>query len=147
LPLTLTIFAINLMSGWAVGRFGSRRPMVIGALINASGFLLLSRLNAHSSYWQMLPAFTLIPLGLGIGVPAMTTAVLAHVDKARSGVATGVLNDARQAAGAMRVAVFGALAGVASAQIVTGLSHAAIISCTLLLTAATLALCGMRVPR
>lgn len=146
-PLTLTIFAVNLVSGWAVGKLGSRWPMVIGALVNASGFALLSRLNAHSSYWQMLPAFTLIPLGLGTGVPAMTIAVLAGVDKARAGVATGVLNSARQAAGAMGVAVFGALAGDRSAQIVTGLSQAAIISCTLLLTAAALAWRGMHVPR
>ncbi|HTU57499.1 MAG TPA: MFS transporter, partial [Polyangiales bacterium] len=147
IPLTLTIFAINLVSGWLVGRLGSRWPMVIGALINATGFLLLSQLNAGSSYLQMLPAFTLIPLGLGTGVPAMTTAVLASVDKSRAGIATGVLNAARQAAGAMGVAVFGALAGDRSTQIVTGLSHAAIISCTLLLTAAALAWRGMRMPR
>jgi MFS transporter, DHA2 family, methylenomycin A resistance protein len=36
----------------------------------------------------MLPGLALIPLGLGTGVPAMTTAVLASVDKARAGVAT-----------------------------------------------------------
>lgn len=147
LPLTLTIFAVNLVSGWTVSRLGSRWPMVVGAVVNASGFLLLSRLNADSSYWQMLPAFTLIPLGLGTGVPAMTTAVLASVDRANAGRATGVLNAARQAAGAMGVAVFGALAGEQSGQIVAGLQRAALVSCALLLSAAALAWRGMRATR
>lgn len=140
LPLTLTIFAINLVSGWLVSRFGSRWPMVIGALVNATGFALLSHLDANSSYLQMLPAFTLIPLGLGAGVPAMTTAVLASVDKANAGRATGVLNAARQAAGAMGVALFGAL----STDIVTGLQRTALLCSALLLTAAALAWRGMR---
>ena len=95
----------------------------------------------------MLPAFTLIPLGLGTGVPAMTTAVLASVDTAHAGAAAGVLNAARQSAGAMGVAVFGALAGDQAEQIVTGLTRAALISCTLLLMAGSLAFRGMRMPR
>ncbi len=135
LPLTATFFAINIYSGRLIGRIGPRKPMVIGALIDATGFALLLTLGSNSAYWQMLPAFALIPAGMGLGVPAMTTTVLSSVDRSSAGVAAGVLNAARQAAGAIGVAVFGALAGE---DVVSGL-HAAAASCiVLLLTAAAL---------
>lgn len=144
LPLTASIFFANLHSGWLMGKLGTRWPMLLGALVNAAGFYLLSQLTATSTYWQMLPAFILIPLGLGTGVPAMTTAVLASVDKTRAGSASGVLNAARQAAGAMGVAVLGALAGDQPAQIVSGLTRGASLCSGLLLVAAWLAWRGTR---
>jgi DHA2 family methylenomycin A resistance protein-like MFS transporter len=144
LPLTATFFAVNVFSGWLVGPVGFRLPMLLGALLDAVGFALLANLDAHSSYWRMLPAFTLIPLGMGLGVPAMTTAVLSSVDNERAGLAGAVLNAARQAAGAIGVAVFGALAGDEPGRIVHGLSIGALISVAALLAAALLAALAMR---
>ena len=91
----------------------------------------------------MLPAFALMPAGMGLGVPAMTTAVLASVDKAQSGIAAGVLNAARQAGGAMGVALFGALAGGGQAQIVGGLHGSAKIAVGLLIAAGVVAALGV----
>jgi MFS transporter, DHA2 family, methylenomycin A resistance protein len=138
LPLTATFFGVNVLSGRVIARFGVRLPMLCGALIDAFGFSLLLSLDEHSSYWQMLPAFALIPAGMGSGVPAMTTTVLSSVEKAWSGVAAGVLNAARQAAGVMGVALFGAMAGEGRDQIVSGLHGAATICVLLLLAAAGL---------
>ncbi|HEY8682670.1 MAG TPA: MFS transporter, partial [Rhodanobacter sp.] len=92
LPLTATFFGVNIFSGWLVARSGARWPMIAGALIDAAGFALLLLLAADSSYWLMLPAFALLPTGMGLGVPAMTNTALAAVDKESSGVASGVLN-------------------------------------------------------
>lgn len=139
LPLTATFFGANVLSGWLVGRFGSRGPMVAGALVDACGFALLSRLTASSSYWQMFPAFTLIPLGMGLGVPAMTTAVLASVDRSSSGRAGAALNAARQAAGAVGVAVFGALCGAHGERVVAGLKEGARLAVIALLVASAVA--------
>ncbi len=80
-------------------------PMMIGALIDAAGFTLLLPFAASSGYAAMLLPFALMPTGMGLGVPAGTTAVLESVDKARSGVASGALNGARQAGGAIGVAL------------------------------------------
>src|SRR6185312_8671779 len=88
LPLTATFFVVNIISGSWVARAGSRPPMIIGALIDASGFTLLALMGA-GNFWTLLPAFVLIPCGMGLGVPAMTTAVLANIDKQMSGVAAG----------------------------------------------------------
>jgi MFS transporter, DHA2 family, methylenomycin A resistance protein len=98
-------FAIN--RGWMAGRIGSRVPMILGGLIGAAGYALLTRLDSRSTFFDMLPGFVLIPAGIGLAVPAMTTAILSSVDRARSGVASAVLNAARQVGGAIGVAADG----------------------------------------
>ncbi|MEO8884371.1 MAG: MFS transporter [Devosia sp.] len=141
LPLTAGFIASNMASGAISARVGSRLPMIAGGLIGAVGFGLLALLNADSSYWAMLPPFILIPAGMGLAVPAMTTAILGSVERSASGVASAVLNTARQAAGAIGVALFGALAS--GDQIVSGLQLSALISLALVLCAAGLAAIGM----
>jgi MFS transporter, DHA2 family, methylenomycin A resistance protein len=138
LPLTGTFILSNVLSGWMTGRMGPRLPMIAGASIGALGFLLLSTLGSSSRYGQMLPPFLLIPLGMGLAVPAMTTSVLASVERSRAGTASAVLNAARQAGGAIGVAVFGALAGGSVERITGGLRSSALLSVGLLLTAAAL---------
>lgn len=144
LPLTATFVVANLCSGWMAGHYGSRPPMLLGALIGACGFALLSRLDAHSGYPAMLAPFLLIPGGMGLAVPAMTTAILASVEKAWSGTASAVLNAARQAGGAIGVAAFGALVAGGDERIVPGMHVAAMISTALLAAAAVAAWYGIR---
>jgi hypothetical protein len=97
----------------------------VGGLIGAVGYGLLSRLGARSTLIEMLPGFVLIPAGMGLAVPAMTTAILSSVDRGRSGTASAVLNTARQVGGANGVAAFGALvSGVTNEQIISGLNTA-----------------------
>ena len=89
----------------------------------------------------MLPGFILIPAGMGLAVPAMTTAILSSVDRARSGTASAVLNAARQVGGAIGVATFGALvSGVTAERIISGLNIAALTSAALLIIATVIAL-------
>jgi DHA2 family methylenomycin A resistance protein-like MFS transporter len=140
LPLTGGFLLSNVASGWAVARYGTRAPMIFGALVAALGYALLILVDAHTPLAAILPAFLLIPAGMGLAVPAMTTAVLASVEPTRAGTASAALNTARQAGGAVGVAAFGALAGNAlAAEVVTGLHREAAISTALLLLAAWLA--------
>jgi MFS transporter, DHA2 family, methylenomycin A resistance protein len=143
LPLTGGFLLSNLASGVVVARFGSRLPMIAGALIDAAGFAALLFVNASTPVVALLLPFLLIPTGMGLAVPAMTTAVLGTVAPDRAGTASAVLNTARQAAGAIGVAAFGALASHAgqgeSAQIVLGVKASAGVSVALLLFAAFMA--------
>lgn len=140
LPLTATFLVVNIISGWWIGRVGSRSPMMIGALIDAVGFSLLTLVaTATTPYWQLAIAFVMIPGGMGLGVPAMTTAVLANVERERSGTAAAVLNAARQAAGAIGVALFGAFAGAEPSHIVIGLKASTTIAAASLVVAAAIA--------
>jgi DHA2 family methylenomycin A resistance protein-like MFS transporter len=111
LPLTGTFILSNLVSGWLIGRAGIRLPMMLGGFIGALGYGLLGTIGiaTDASFLQMLPGFVLIPAGMGLAVPAMTTSILSGVEKARAGTASAVLNTARQVGGAFGVAVFGAL--------------------------------------
>ncbi|VWB44349.1 MFS transporter [Burkholderia lata] len=140
LPLTGGFLLSNLASGRVVARHGPRAPMLAGALVAALGYGSLHFVDASTPLPLLLVPFLLIPTGMGFAVPAMTTAVLASVAPERAGIASAVLNTARQAGGAMGVAAFGALAGGGSAgQVVDGLRIETAVSVALLVTAALLA--------
>lgn len=146
LPLTGTFLFANITSGWLQARVGSRKPMIIGGVIGGSGYALLGifGISETASFWAMLPGLALIPAGMGLAVPAMTTAILASVDKQQAGTASAVLNTARQVGGAMGVAVYGALVATpATAAILAGIEAAMAISTVLLLAGAMLAVYGI----
>ncbi|NYH25413.1 MFS transporter [Paraburkholderia bryophila] len=133
LPLTGGFLISNVASGWVVGRFGVRVPMIAGAITAGLGYGLLHFVDAGTPLVGLLLPFLLIPSGMGLAVPAMTTAVLASAEAKRAGTASAVLNTARQAGGAVGVAAFGALAsGAAATQIVAGMQAATAISVGLL---------------
>ncbi|MFX1674244.1 MFS transporter [Paraburkholderia sp. A2WS-5] len=140
IPLTGGFLLSNIASGHVVARYGTRLPMIGGALVAGLGYALLIPVDANTPLIALLAAFLLIPGGMGLAVPAMTTTVLASVEPARAGTASALLNTARQAGGAVGVAAFGALTGSgAAAQVVSGLHADTAISAMLLLVAACLA--------
>ena len=140
LPLTGGFLLSNVASGWVVGRFGVRVPMIAGAITAGLGYGLLHFVDASTPLAGLLLPFLLIPSGMGLAVPAMTTAVLASVEAERAGIASAVLNTARQAGGAVGVAAFGALAsGAAATQIVSGMQAATAISVGLLVAGGVMA--------
>ena len=139
LPLTAGFFLTNVTSGRIVARFGTRKPMIVGALVDLLGFGVLSLAAPHAGYAVLAVGFLLIPTGMGLAVPAMTTTVLAGVDKRRSALAAAILNTARQAAGAAGVAVFGALVAGGASDVVGGLRTTCVVSMGLLACAAFVA--------
>lgn len=139
LPLTATFIVSNLLSGRVVNRFGPGRTMAGGVLVAALGYALTSRLGPDTPYGLMVPGFLLIPGGMGMAVPAMTSALLASVDRHFSGTASGVLNACRQAAGAAGVAVMGALAAGGPEAVAAGLRVSGLIAAAVLLGAAWVA--------
>ncbi|RZM27343.1 MAG: DHA2 family efflux MFS transporter permease subunit [Pedobacter sp.] len=110
LPLTLGFVISNLLSGRIINKFGIRTPILIGLILFALGFAGLFIAKADTPYWQLFLPFLIIPMGMGLCVPSMTNGILASTDKALSGTASAVLNTVRQAAGAIGVAVSGAMA-------------------------------------
>jgi DHA2 family methylenomycin A resistance protein-like MFS transporter len=76
-------------------------------------------------------------------VPPMTSALLGSVEKARSGIAAGVLNATRQTGSVLGVALFGSLVGQADA-FVPGVHTALLISTALLFAVAAAIAIGGR---
>ena len=140
LPFPLVLLAANLAAGWLSGRIGSRSLMVTGLLIAAVGYWLLHGLDPTTSYISMLAGLLVIPLGIGLAVPTMTTALLSTVPRSRSGIASGVLNTVRQAGGAIGVALFGSFLAHSA---VHEISLAFVVSAVVVAAAAVVALLGV----
>ncbi|QMW05952.1 MFS transporter [Spirosoma foliorum] len=136
LPLTAGFIISNLTSGKLMQTYGIRVPILVGLLVFSIGCGLLLVAKPITPYWQLLFPFLALPLGMGLAVPAMTTGTLATVDRSRSGIASAVLNTTRQTAGAIGVAVFGAMATGGPAAIVQAIITSSISSavCVLLYT-------------
>jgi Major Facilitator Superfamily len=112
--------------------------IVAGALLMAAGCAGLSQAGPAAPYGALAGQLAVTGLGLGILVPAMTSALLGSVDRSRSGVAAGTVNAARQTGSVLGVAAFGTL--VTSSGPVPGLHLALIISIGLVLAVAALSI-------
>lgn len=109
LPLAVAVFAANITAGWLPAHLSPRVIMAGGLLVGSAGAWLLRNIGPVTPYDAILPGLVLLPFGIGLAVPVMTTVVLGTVPRCRAGVASGVLNSVRQAGGAIGVAMFGSL--------------------------------------
>lgn len=109
LPMTLVLMAVNVLAGRLITRVGSRRLMVLGLLLAALGYALLLPVSRDGAYWLLVLPMLLAASGIALLVPTMTNATLSSVDASRAGIASGVLNSARQVGGMLGVAIFGYL--------------------------------------
>jgi DHA2 family methylenomycin A resistance protein-like MFS transporter len=130
-PLTFGLLVTNLISGKFIGRYGPRPPILLGLFTSIAGFCALMFASTNTPYWLLSVPFFIIPAGIGLAVPAMTNGILASVNKEMSGTASAVLITIRQAAGAIGVATYGAIAGETSKSIVHGLTICSAISIVL----------------
>jgi MFS transporter, DHA2 family, methylenomycin A resistance protein len=107
LPMSAAVGAGAVASGRLTARFGPRPPMLAGLTLAAAGAVLLA--SAGTGSLTVLIAGSVL-LGLcSLAMPAMTAVAVGSAGPQYAGVASGVLNAARQAGGALGVALLGAL--------------------------------------
>jgi DHA2 family methylenomycin A resistance protein-like MFS transporter len=82
-----------------------------GHLVAALGALVLALFDLSTLRWELMVPLIVIGLGAGTTTPAMSLSILDAVDRSRSGLASGLLNGARQCGGVVGVALLGALLG------------------------------------
>ncbi|MGW3463142.1 MFS transporter [Streptomyces olivaceoviridis] len=113
LPTTALMLLFSSGSGALADRTGPRLPLTVGPLLCAVAMLLMLRVGKGADYLtDVLPALLVMGAGMVTLVAPLTATVLASVDSARAGLASGINNAAARAAGLVAVAALPLLAGM-----------------------------------
>ncbi len=113
LPLTLVMLAFSARSGALAARRGPRAQLTAGPLVIAVALAAMTRIGPGSDYLTgVLPQVVVFGAGLALLVAPLTASVLAAVDIAHAGVASGVNNAVARAGGLLAVATLPVLAGI-----------------------------------
>jgi EmrB/QacA subfamily drug resistance transporter len=109
LPTTVLVVIAAPAAGRVADRIGSRWPMVLGLAITSVSLFLFAQMDASTTYGDLLPAFILLGLGIGMTMSPMSTAAMNAVDVDKAGVASGTLQMFRMMGGTIGVAATGAI--------------------------------------
>lgn len=105
---------IALASGWSgkmIHRFGVKRPLIVGPLIVAVGFILFGLAGLGGSFWlTFFPAVIVMAVGMSIIIAPLTTAVMSSAPNRLSGTASGINTAINSTANVLAVAVLGVVA-------------------------------------
>ena len=108
LPMVAGLLVMSLLSGAVVSRTGRYKIFpVVGSAVMALGMYLLSRLDAHTPYWQMAVAMLILGLGIGSSMQILTIVVQSTVRYEDLGVATSGVTFFRTLGSSFGAAVFG----------------------------------------
>jgi MFS transporter, DHA2 family, methylenomycin A resistance protein len=122
---------------------GASHAVALGSAAMALACLGLLGTGQGNPYIQQVVQFVVLGGGLGLLVPPLTSMLLGSVDKARSGVASGVLNSMRQIGSVLGVALFGSM--IATEQLVPGMRISLALSAALLALSALMIIVGVGV--
>ena len=125
LPFILIMFALSPWAGRLADRVGPRKPLAIGPLIAAAGFVVLALPSTAANYWSgFLPGIVVLGIGMSITVAPLTTAVMNAAGADAAGVASGINNAVSRVAAVLAIAALGALmAGIFGAVLPGRLEH------------------------
>ena len=109
LPSTLMIVLIAPLAGRLADRIGPRPPMVAGLTLTTIALFLQTRIDLHTGYGLLLPAFVIMGIGMALVMSPMSTAAMNAVPAQKAGVGSGILSMSRMVGGTFGVAALGAL--------------------------------------
>jgi EmrB/QacA subfamily drug resistance transporter len=151
LTMNVPFLLVSPFAGRLQGRFGARWVVVGGALLGGLGVLDFALLDADSPFVAAVPGYFLVGVGYGTAVPAISAVAMGAIEVERAGVASGVLNTARQVGSAVGLAALGSIAiAVAGGSLsnpgdfVSGMRAAMLVAGALALAASVLTLVGQR---
>jgi EmrB/QacA subfamily drug resistance transporter len=109
LPVTAPMIVISPLAGRLITRFGARGLMTVGMLCAVAGLVILTQISDDSGYALLLPGFLLFGVALGLVYAPMSSAAMAAMPAEKTGIASGVLAMDRVLAGALALALTGAV--------------------------------------
>ncbi|MGE5596449.1 MAG: MFS transporter [Hyphomicrobiales bacterium] len=112
IPATVLVAVLMPVSGIMGQRLGSQLRLIViaGSLLVGVSYIALLWVDTDARYVEdLLPAFVLRGLGIGLFMSATSLATMSAVPLARAGLASGTLTMFRQLGTALGVAVLGAI--------------------------------------
>jgi EmrB/QacA subfamily drug resistance transporter len=88
-PVSASLAALGPVSGALSDRYGSRPFAVLGLLVSAIGFFLLTTIGVNTTFESLILPFVLIGAGLGIFASPNRASMMSSVPPRRRGVAAG----------------------------------------------------------
>jgi DHA2 family methylenomycin A resistance protein-like MFS transporter len=145
LTMNVPFLLVSPFAGRLQAWLGARRVVVIGALLAGLGVLVFALLDVDTPFLLAVPGYVLVGVGYGTAVPAISAVAMGAIEVERAGVASGILNTARQVGAALGLAALGSIAtAVASGSFrdpedfVSGMRAAMLVGGGLALTASLL---------
>lgn len=109
LPMTVIIIIAGPVAGRLSDRIGPRPLIAAGLFLTGASLFWQGHLAVDTPYGQLLGAFMLMGVGIGLVMSPMSTAAMNAVDPTKAGVASGTLSMSRMVGGTFGVAAMGAL--------------------------------------
>jgi EmrB/QacA subfamily drug resistance transporter len=153
-PMAVVMITVAPRVPRLVERVGVRAVGPTGLALMAVGLLVMSTMDASSSYWHLLAGGLVLGLGMALAAPPATTAIVESLPDEKQGVASAVNDASREVGGALGIAVLGSVladhvgqlgAGMNPASFVDGFSAALMVGAAVLAAGALFV--GLRAPR
>ena len=113
IPFSALMAVLGPIAGRASDRIGAGPLIGAGGAIVAASFAGLGWLAPRQDFWwHVLPLMTLMGSGMALVVSPLSAAVMAAVDDASTGAASGINNAVSRMAGLVAVAAMGAVAAI-----------------------------------
>src|SRR5580698_8905526 len=116
LPLAVTMIVTAPWSGWLVGSYGTRPPLLASGAGLLLSSLMLTGLSQQTSVGWLLAAYALFGVGLGMVNPAISNSAVDGMPLSQAGVAAAIASTSRQVGAAIGVAVSGSVVAVSHAR-------------------------------
>jgi MFS family permease len=145
LPFPLIMAVASPPMGALAGRIGPRGPLIAGAGLVSAGCALALLVPKGGGYWTgVLPAVTVVALGMAAAAAPLTAAVLSAVDSRHTGAASGLNSAVAQLGGVIVIALIGQVLATRGASFVQAFDVAAEVGAGVALAAGATVAIGLK---
>ncbi|MEM6658295.1 MAG: MFS transporter [Pseudomonadota bacterium] len=142
-PMMFTFALISLVAGRVYDSVGPKITVSLGTLGLAAGMFLLARIDATTTYIDLVPGMIVLGLGIGFFYSAITPIAVTSLGAHRSSLASGAIYMVNVAGGALGLGMNTAIV-VSAASLTEGIRTAFLMNCALAVTGLMVALLFLR---
>ncbi|MFE7979562.1 MFS transporter [Streptomyces shenzhenensis] len=109
LPLAGAVFAGSALTGWLTPRVGMRPTVTAGMVGGTAALALLTRVDAASSYGDLVAPLIVLGLAIGLALAPCTDAIMGAFPESELGVGGAVNDTSLELGGSLGIAILGSL--------------------------------------